>query len=142
MATLETQKEKRAFIARLSLDYPKFVFKESSRFSFRPPKTINYSLSDDHFALQSLHELGHALSGHRSFDKLVQRLKMEREAWEKARSLAPKYHISWDEDYAEDQLDTYRDWLHQKSKCPSCGQTRYQNKAGIWLCPNCDNLAN
>ena len=81
MATLETQKEKRAFIARLSLDYPKFTFKESSRFSFRPPKTINYSLSDDHFALQSLHELGHALSGHRSFDKPIQRLKMEREAW-------------------------------------------------------------
>ena len=66
---------------------------------------------------------------------------MESEAWGKARELASEYDIEVNEDLIQDELDTYRDWLHNKSKCKSCGLTRYQTPDGIYHCPRCENLA-
>ena len=63
---------------------------------------------------------------------------MEVEAWEKARELAAKYDVFIDEELIEQELDSYRDWLHQKSRCPSCGLTRFQTPDGVFHCPRCD----
>ena len=63
---------------------------------------------------------------------------MEVEAWEKARELAGIYKIPIDEELIEGELDTYRDWLHQKSRCPNCGLTRFQTPDGVFKCPKCD----
>ena len=71
----------------------------------------------------------------------VERLKMESEAWEKARELASRYGVEVNEDLIQDELDTYRDWLHNKSKCRACGLTRYQTPDGVYHCPRCENLA-
>ncbi|MBQ1387862.1 hypothetical protein IIY68_03680 [Candidatus Saccharibacteria bacterium] len=71
----------------------------------------------------------------------VERLRMESEAWEKAQELASRYGIEANEDLIQDELDTYRDWLHNKSKCRSCGLTRYQTPDGAYHCPRCENLA-
>ena len=65
---------------------------------------------------------------------------MESEAWEKARELASKYNIEVDEDLIQDELDTYRDWLHSKSKCKKCGLTCYQTPDCVYHCPRCENL--
>ena len=65
---------------------------------------------------------------------------MEREAWEKARELAESYGILYDTGVVEEQLDTYRDWLDNKSRCPKCGLTRYQTPDQMYHCPRCENL--
>ncbi|MBR6965099.1 hypothetical protein IKH83_02175 [Candidatus Saccharibacteria bacterium] len=118
--------------------YPEFNFKPGKRFLFRPPKTIFFVA--DHPDLDSLllHELGHASLGHFSFDTDIERLKMERAAWEKAGEIAAKLNIKLNNDLVETELDTYRDWLHQKSRCKKCGLTRYQTKDGIYHCPHCE----
>lgn len=87
-----------------------------------------------------LHEVGHALLGHRSFKTDVGRLKMEVAAWEKARELTMIYGVEWDEDVAQEELETYRGWLHQKSRCPVCGLTRFETPDGRYHCPRCEEL--
>ena len=63
---------------------------------------------------------------------------MEREAWEKARELCSLYGVSYDEEVAENELDTYRDYLDKKSRCPNCGLTRFQTPDGSFHCPMCE----
>ena len=128
-------------LKQLLLDFPDFSFKKGRRFSFRPPRTIIVGPAEPNDSLLLLHELGHALCGHRNFDTDAMRIKMEREAWEKAKELAPKYGIEFDDDFIEDELDTYRDWLDKKSRCPSCGLTRFQTLDGVYHCPRCENFS-
>ena len=123
---------------QLKLDFPEFNFKDGPKFLWRPPKTIVFGPAEENDYLLALHELGHALSGHTSFDTDIRRLKIESEAWNKARDLCQKYNIEYDEDFAEAQLDTYRNWLHTKSKCKTCGLTCYQTPNGKYHCPHCD----
>ena len=59
---------------------------------------------------------------------------------DKARELCNKYGVSYNEDVAETELDTYRDWLDAKSRCPKCGLTRYQTSDGEFHCPRCENF--
>ena len=70
----------------------------------------------------------------------VERLKMEVAAWEKAKELAKHYGVDVDEDVIQEELDTYRDWLHKKSRCPGCGLTRFQTTDGEYHCPRCENF--
>jgi len=95
-------------------------------------------IEQNNYMLQFLHEVGHALLRHRDFATDVERVKMECAAWEKARELCGQYQVDYDEEFAENELDTYRDWLHQRSKCPECGLTRYQDKDGEYHCPQCE----
>ncbi|MBR3116153.1 hypothetical protein IKF30_02900 [Candidatus Saccharibacteria bacterium] len=71
----------------------------------------------------------------------VERLKMEVQAWEKAKELALQHGIEVNEELIQQELDTYRDWLHQKSRCPSCGLTRFQTSDGIYHCPRCESFS-
>lgn len=136
----------RELIERLRVDYPKFRLREGKRFSFRPPRTINFVLRSDsaeqnYDCLQLLHEVGHAVLEHKNFATDPERLAMERAAWEQARALCERYGVTYDEEFVEAELDTYRDWLHQKSRCPRCGLTRYQTRDGEYHCPGCDLAA-
>ncbi len=97
-------------------------------------------LSVDTWKLLLLHELGHATLGHRDFKTHVGRLKMEVAAWEKARELASLYGAQFDDELMETELDSYRDWVHQKSRCPKCGLTRYETPEGDLHCPRCENI--
>ena len=127
-------------IQKIEADYPDFRLISGAKFAFRPPKTIVVGPAEPGDALLLLHELGHAVLLHRDFRLHVKRLKMEAEAWAKARELAAKYGVKWDANLAEEQLDTYRDWLHNKSRCRECGLTRYQTPDGVYHCPRCENL--
>lgn len=129
----------RKLVLRLAVDYPELRFRVGKKFMFRPPRTVMMEAGRaSGWELQLLHEVGHALSGHRDFRTDPERLKMEREAWERARGLAATYNIWYDEEFVEGALDTYRDWLHQRSACPECGLTRYQTQDGRWHCPGCE----
>lgn len=123
------------FLAKIKSNYPSLRFVSGKRFAFRPPKTI--VVEPDGEVLLLLHEVGHALIGKYDFKTEVERLKIEVLAWEKAKELCGQYGVFIDEELIESELDTYRDFLHQKSRCPDCGLTRFQTPDGIWHCPRC-----
>ena len=129
------------FIQQLRSDFPEFKFIKGNKFAFRPPKTVVLGPPEPFWELLALHEVSHAILKHKTFRMDVERLRMENEAWEKARELALKYGIEISEDSIQDELDTYRDWLHIKSKCKKCGLTCYQTPDGVYHCPRCENLA-
>lgn len=129
---------KEVIIQRLEKDYSELRFVAGEKFAFRPPRTIVYEQEATNFDLLILHEVGHALCGHKTFKMNIRRLKMEVEAWEKARELAKSYGVPFDDDVVQDELDTYRNWLHQKSRCPKCGLTRFETPEGEYRCPQCD----
>ena len=131
---------KMALLDKLRVDYPEFRFVSGKKFTFRPPRTIVVGLKEPASDLLLLHELGHAVSGHRDFNTDIKRLKLEVEAWGKARELALKYGVDFDDEVMEAELNTYRDWLHQKSRCPKCGLTRFETPDGAYHCPRCENL--
>ena len=130
-----------AFLGQIQEDFSEFRFVSGKKFAFRPPKTIVLGPPEPFSELLTLHEVSHAILKHKAFRVDVERLKMENEAWSKARELAGRYGIEVNEDIIQDELDTYRDWLHTKSRCKKCGLTCYQTLDGTYHCPRCENLA-
>ena len=128
------------FLGQVLVRHPELRFVVGRKFAFRPPRTVVIGPYEPKWRLLLLHEVGHALCGHRDFKIDVSRLKMEVEAWEKARELAPKYKVVIDEELIQSELDTYRDWLHKKSRCPHCGLTRFQTPDSQYHCPLCEKL--
>ena len=126
------------FLEKVKGDFPEFLFRDGKKFAFRPPRTIVVGPEETNDRLLLLHELGHAVSSHRFFGTDAERVKMEREAWEKARGFCDKYGVSYDEEIVERELDTYRDYLDKKSRCPKCGLTRFQTPDSVYHCPRCD----
>lgn len=127
-------------LERVRKDYPEIRFRTGARFSFRSPRTIIVGPAEPDDSLLLLHEMGHALLKHRDFKTDAMRLKMEREAWGKARELALRYKVEFDDELVERELDTYRDWLDKRSRCPRCNLTRYQTPNGIYHCPRCEGI--
>lgn len=85
-----------------------------------------------------LHEAGHAALGHDDYRRDIQLLRMEREAWDYATdSLAPQLKIKVNDEFIENNLDTYRDWLHERSTCPGCKQNGIQINKNTYQCLNC-----
>ena len=126
------------FFERVLGDYPKLGIRIGRKFAFRPPRMVMVGPYEPSFQLLFLHEVGHAISGHQNFKTDIERLKIEVEAWSEARKLANLYGVEMDEELVQSELDTYRDWLHQKSRCPKCGLTRFQTPDSIYHCPLCD----
>lgn len=131
-----------AAVRRLMAHYPEVRWAEASRFSFRPPRMVRLGRAQPHYAMLAAHEVGHCLMGHRDFRTEVGRLRMESEAWERAHAVWSELRLEergaiWDEEFVEDQLDTYREWLHSKSLCPRCGQVRFQTVDGAFHCLFC-----
>jgi len=63
---------------------------------------------------------------------------MEREAWSYAsRQLGPAYGVAIADNDAETALDTYRDWLHARSTCPSCQAIGVQTSKHHYSCVAC-----
>ena len=126
-----------SFLDTIKHAYPTFSFRPGPKFLFRPPKSIYYQEMDDNYRLLLLHELSHALLGHFSYEKSLERLQIERDAWEKTRELCEKHSVAFDESVAESELDTYRDWVHQKTLCKTCGLTCLEVSPESLYCPFC-----
>lgn len=124
----------------LTKDFPEFTFQNSTDFCWSNSKKtifINPNLPDANLFI--LHELGHAILGHSVYKRDVDLVKIERDAWEYARlQLAPRYKIKIEEDNIQDNLETYREWLHARSKCPSCDSTGLQIKIHLYRCLACN----
>lgn len=130
--------DNREFLGRVKGAYPQFCFKAGRKFMFRPRRTIIYEeIAGEEFKLLLLHELGHATLGHFSFKTAVERLAKERDAWEKTRELAEGFGVEFDEEMAQGNLDTYREFLHQKTLCPECGLSTLEIGTEKLFCPGC-----
>jgi hypothetical protein len=130
-----------ALLARIRSDYPDLSFTEGVRFSWQAQdRHVSYRHADantDHDSWALLHEVGHALLGHSGYRYDIELLQMEATAWQKARALASTYGLAIDEDYIQDCLDTYRDWLHLRATCPACFGRSLQATERRYHCFNC-----
>lgn len=129
----------KSLISQLSADYPQFQFKTADEFRWSADhQTIFANLHASHNREFLLHELSHALLGHKVYEKDIDLIKYERDAWEYAMSrLSQMYDIAISEDIAQNNLDTYRDWLHARSTCPSCQATGLQIGRKEYSCVAC-----
>lgn len=124
----------------LKKDYLGLVFESGEEFCWSPKtNTVVYGRGkaspDAEWAL--LHEVGHALLEHHNYKSDLELISLESQAWEKAKELGQKYGYEIDADHIEDCMDTYRDWLHQRSACPTCSTQSLQQDARHYKCFNC-----
>lgn len=131
------QPTNKELLSRLRADHPEITFVVGDDFKWSKTRNELMVVADEP-AQYVLHELAHALLGHMDFNLDVELLTQEREAWDFARStLMPKYGLSIDESVVEASLDTYREWMHARSLCPSCGLSCLQTKTSTYVCVNC-----
>ena len=127
-------------LATLQQDYPEVRFVAADQFRWSPSEqTVWYNPKkrSGEASLALLHELSHALLGHKDYKTDFELLQLEVAAWHHAESLAETYDISTDPEHVQDCLDTYRDWLHARSKCPACTEHGLQKNRTTYSCMNC-----
>ena len=130
----------RNFLKRLRADYPQFKFQNGHRENWSPhTKTVTFSAKQPERELKFgvLHELAHALLEHKDYTSDLELLKLESEAWHLAAKLGRKYQVKISENHIQNCLDTYRDWLHKRSRCPNCGVHVIQHSPSTYKCFNC-----
>ncbi len=128
-------------LTKISIDFPNLRLAEGPTFYWSPKDRIVYyrNQADERAQWSLLHEVSHSLLGHTTFNSDFELLLMEVAAWDHAaKVLAPQYAIAIDDDHIQDCLDTYRDWLYQRSTCPACTNNSFQNDEYTYTCFNCD----
>jgi hypothetical protein len=134
----------KTIIAKLRAEFPELAFTPGTQFYWSPETgEISYeSNAKGRRAVWSLlHETGHALLGHRSYEADFELLRLEIAAWERAKGLARDLGLTISEDHIQNSLDTYRDWLHKRSICPACGtRCLQQGDFAHYRCFNCHTV--
>lgn len=129
-------------LTKLRRDFPTLSIIEGETFCWSPQEQVVYyapaKRRTDAWTL--LHEASHGILQHTSFQSDFELLKLEMEAWTKARELAKRYSLSISDDHVEDCLDTYRDWLHKRSLCPRCNVKSLQIDTSRYGCLNCKSI--
>lgn len=129
-------------LSALRASHPDITFTASDSFYWSPrKKVVNFvedALKRNSGEWSLLHELGHALLEHQSYESDFELLKLELAAWEKAKILAQKHQILIPDDHIQDCLDTYREWLYLRSTCPTCINSSQQIEAHAYRCFNCN----
>lgn len=128
-----------SLLNKLRKDYPHFSFAVADMFWWSPKEqTIHVDQSAENFEAFCLHELSHAILGHQGYIHDIELVKMEREAWDYVtNTLAPTYDIAVNSELIQDNLDTYREWMHMRSTCPQCKTTGLQMKSQHYHCLGC-----
>jgi hypothetical protein len=129
-------------LSKLQNDHPQLNFRSGELFSWSPKdQTVIYPTDVNQEAnpvWSLLHEVGHGLLGHHSYSTDFELVKLEAAAWQRATQLASHYGYQIDGEHIQDCLDTYRDWLHQRSTCPKCLTTCLQRNMTTYCCYNCN----
>ena len=128
-----------SLLESVELAFPDLTFTAGEQFEWQPAESvIVYDLDDPLFEARLLHEIGHATLNHSSYDRDVDLIAMERDAWQAARmQLAPQFKADIPGDVIHHDMDTYRDWLHERSTCPHCGSNGIQIKKRDYKCVTC-----
>lgn len=124
---------------KIRKDYPNLKFMPGQAACWAPQdNTVFYSTPFTEKEVWSLcHEIGHATSGHKSFNSDVDLILKEVDAWEKAKNIAQRYKMKINDDFIEDCINSYRDWLHKRSTCPKCRQKGINRDSTSYCCLNC-----
>ncbi len=127
-------------ITTLMPSVPGIKFQSGNAFYWSPKhKSITYKPDNSEESIWALlHETAHALLGHKDYDSDLELLLLEVAAWAKACEVARDLGVDINEEHIQDCLDTYRDWLHQRSTCPRCSVVSLQVSASEYGCHNCD----
>lgn len=130
-----------SLLNQLKKDFPEVTFRAGDCFLWSPKeRVVQYCETSDNLEQRQwslLHEVSHYILGHQSYHSDFELLQLELAAWEQAKKLGKQYHILINQNHIEDCLDTYRDWLHKRSLCPTCGVTGVQSSEQSYNCPNC-----
>lgn len=129
-----------SLVAKLQEDYPNINITAHNGAAYwsASQRTVFYNPREPHANWVLLHEVSHALLDHASYRKDIELLAMERDAWHYATTiLAPRYDLQIDTDYIEDNLDSYREWLHAKSTCPRCQLNGVEIASRHYRCAAC-----
>lgn len=125
----------------LTKTLPGLRFVEDSQFLWSPQnQTIHYpsdALNQPEGQARLVHEFGHAILGHTTYGSDFGLLRMELDAWEQAKQTASQLGLILDQEFIEDCLDTYRDWVHRRSTCPRCTTVSFQQTVDSYRCHNC-----
>lgn len=132
-----------SLLLTLEKDFPGLIFASGEAFCWSPKdRTVWYALGrngrEADWAL--LHEVGHALLEHHNYRSDLELISLESQAWGQAKELGLRYGCQIDPDHIEDCMDTYRDWLHQRSACPVCSTHSLQQDARHYHCHNCGQI--
>jgi NADH pyrophosphatase NudC (nudix superfamily) len=122
--------------------HPSLTFCKGEKFYWSPETNEIYydpKAPQPHGLWSLLHETGHALLQHAAYKTDYELLRLEMAAWEEAKHLAEIFQLTdIDEEHVQDCIDTYRDWLHHRSICPSCGTKSFQQSdLSRYRCFNC-----
>ena len=128
-----------ALIDRLRRDHPNLVFTVGDAHCWSPQyNKIFYASGQNQSDIAGLlHEVGHARLGHKDFTSDFELLQKEAAAWQEALRLAERYEVIIDDALVQDCLDTYRDWLFRRSRCPNCQNAGIQQTPHDYSCLNC-----
>lgn len=128
-------------LSNIITDFPDINFEKADIFYWSAKDNTVYfesaSLRTEKGLWQLLHEVSHAVLGHKNFNSSISLLKMETEAWAKAKQISEKYQLTINHTYVERCLDTYRDWLHKRSTCPGCSSLGIEADDCLFSCFNC-----
>lgn len=127
-----------SLLALLKDNYPHLLFVSGDDFHFEPSLNTIY-IVETHPDVEALllHEVAHSVLEHHEYQRDVQLLSMETDAWDEARRLALHYGVTIDTDTQEDHLESYREWLHARSRCPRCEATGIQSSSKQYHCLSC-----
>jgi hypothetical protein len=132
------------FVAMLTTDYPAVSFVAGDSFVWSPAKNqitfAHNQENQEHATWALIHEVAHYILNHKKYKSDLELLKLESQAWSKANEIAKLYKIEIDQDHIQDCLDTYRDWLHTRAKCPKCGVVSMQRADLNYQCFNCKSV--
>ncbi|MDB5175368.1 MAG: hypothetical protein JWM81_226 [Candidatus Saccharibacteria bacterium] len=128
-------------LAQLRAAFPQLTYTKGTQFCWSPEnREVIYRQTASGVKSQwsLLHETGHALLEHNSYEADFELIRMELAAWNKAQEIAQSLHMEIDEEHIQDCLDTYRDWLYKRSICPSCNTKCLQQDDFVhYRCFNC-----
>lgn len=126
-----------SLVKQLRRSYPQFNFVEGDEFHYSPPETVTYHTNTPDAVYLLLHELGHALCKHDLYERDIELISIESRAWEQAAILSPTFGLVIPDEVIQSSLDSYRDWMHARSKCPECDATGVQTSLHTFTCIAC-----
>jgi hypothetical protein len=122
-------------------NFPDQTFVPGRYFMWSPAtRTITYDtrrMSTNNGRLALLHEIGHARLGHRIYKYDMELLRMEMEAWDIARQLAPTLGVRINEDHIASTIASYDQWLTKRATCPDCDNFSLQRGRDSYGCFVC-----
>ncbi len=139
MAATTTQPIK-ALAKKIEKHFLAYAFTHDEDFWWSSQQKVIYrpAITDVTAAWTLLHEIAHAELKHTAYTLDIDLLAQEVGAWEHARLvLAPRFGLQIGDDHIQDHLDTYRRWLHERSRCPECEQNAIQATQNTYNCTNC-----